>query len=145
MKVVIQRVTQAQVKAKKKVVGRIGPGFLVFLGMSRQDKAEKIPWLAKKVAQLRVMSDKQGKMNQSLTQVAGQVLVVSQFTLYADCQRGNRPSFSKAASSGKAEKLYNLFIKELQSYGLVVKSGVFGETMEVRLINDGPATFVIEN
>jgi D-tyrosyl-tRNA(Tyr) deacylase len=145
MKVIIQRVTQAQVKAKNKVVGRIGSGFLVFLGLSRQDKAEKIPWVAKKVVQLRIMSDPQGKMNKSLAEVGGQILVVSQFTLYADCQQGNRPSFTQAASPRKAEELYNLFIKELQSYGLVVRSGVFGAVMQVSLVNDGPVTIILEN
>lgn len=144
MKVLIQRVTQAQIKVKKKIVGQIGPGFLVFLGIGQKDNAEKIPWLAKKVAQLRIMSDKQGKMNKSLADVKGEILVVSQFTLYADCSQGNRPSFVKAAAP-KAEELYNLFIKELKSYGLPIKSGVFGALMEINLTNDGPVTIIIDH
>jgi len=145
MKVVVQRVSQAQVKVKNKVVSQIGPGFLVFLGVAEDDTEKKIHWLARKTAQLRILRDKQGKMNQSLLEVGGEVLVVSQFTLYGDCKKGNRPSFVQAAKPKKAERFYHLFIENLKSFGLIVKSGIFRAMMEVELINDGPVTIIISN
>jgi len=144
MKAVIQRVKKGQVSIDNKVVGRIGRGFLVFLGITEGDTEKKANWLAKKVANLRIMADEEGKMNLSLKEAGGQLLVVSQFTLYADCRKGNRPSFIKAAEPEKAEELYNLFIKKIKSLSLEVKTGVFGAMMAVELVNDGPVTLVIE-
>jgi D-tyrosyl-tRNA(Tyr) deacylase len=145
MKAVIQRVKKAKVIVKQKTVSQIDSGFLVFLGVAQDDTEEKLNWLVKKVAQLRIMSDEQGKMNRSLADVGGQVLVVSQFTLYGDCRKGNRPSFVQAAKPKKAERFYHLFIKGLESFGLRVKAGVFREMMGVELINDGPVTIIISN
>lgn len=145
MKAVIQRVKKAKVFVKGKVISQIGSGFLVFLGISRDDTFKQVDWLAKKIVNLRIMSDEADKMNKSLKEIKGQLLVVSQFTLYGDCRKGNRPSFIKAAEPIKAEEFYNLFIDKARELGVEVKSGVFGAMMEIELINDGPVTIIIEN
>jgi len=144
MKTVIQRVKQAQVKVKGKIVSKIDRGLLVFLAIKKDDDQKKLDWMAEKVANLRIFSDPQGKMNLSVKDVKGKVLVVSQFTLYGDCQKGRRPSFTKAAEPKKAEEFYNLFIKKLKAFDLEVKEGVFGTMMAVELVNDGPVTIIIE-
>lgn len=144
MKVVIQRVKKAQVKTAKKIISKIGKGLLVFLGIKNDDKEENIDWLVEKIINLRIFSDKDDKMNLSVKNIGGEILVVSQFTLYGDCQKGRRPSFIEAAEPVKAQKIYDLFVKKLKKYGLVVKEGVFGAMMEVELINDGPVTMIIE-
>lgn len=144
MRAVIQRVKKAQVKIKEKIVSKIGRGLLVFLAIRDDDTEEKLDWLAEKVANLRIMADEQDKMNLSVLETKGEILVVSQFTLYGDCQKGRRPSFVKAAEPKKAQEFYNLFIKKLKNYGLRVKEGIFGARMQVELINDGPVTIIIE-
>jgi len=144
MKTVIQRVKKAKVIVDKKVVSQINSGFLVFLGIGQDDTEKQADWLAKKIVNLRVLSDESNKMNKSLKEVGGELLVVSQFTLYGDVRAGNRPSFIKAADVQKAEKLYNLFIDKAKSLGVKVKSGVFRAMMEIELVNDGPVTIIID-
>ncbi len=145
MKAVIQRVTSASVVIDKKTHAEIEKGYLILLGVKQGDTQKDLKWLAKKIAKLRVMSDKKDKMNLSLNKVNGEALIVSQFTLYGDCSKGNRPSFIKAAEPEIAKKLYEQFITELKKYVKVVKSGKFGAYMDVNLINDGPVTIIIES
>jgi D-tyrosyl-tRNA(Tyr) deacylase len=144
MKLVIQRVKEASASINGKIIGKINKGFLVLLGISQEDTEEKIDWLVKKLINLRIMADKDGKMNLKLADVGGEILVVSQFTLFADCKKGNRPSFIAAASPEKAEKLYNLFIKKLKEEKAKIKTGEFGAMMQISLINDGPVTIILE-
>lgn len=143
MRAVIQRVKKARVLVKNKLVSQINSGFLVFLGIAQDDTEKELDWLVKKIVNLRIMSDKQGKMNKSLKEAGGEMLLVSQFTLYGDCTKGNRPSFVKAAEPKKAERFYNLFITKAKSLGVEVKSGIFKAMMEVELVNDGPVTIMI--
>lgn len=145
MKAVVQRVKYAKVLVDQKVISQIDKGFLVLLGIEESDTVQKLNWITNKVANLRIMADANNKMNKSLKEVKGEILVVSQFTLYGDCAKGNRPSFIKAAKPEKAKKLYELFISKLQAFGLKVKSGIFKAYMGIELINDGPVTIVIEN
>jgi len=144
MKAVIQRVKQAKVIVDKKLISQINKGFLVFLGIKTTDSQKQVEKLAQKIAKLRIMSDKKGKMNKSLKETQGQILVVSQFTLYADCSKGNRPSFIKAAKPIKAKELYDLFIEKIKNSGIIVKTGVFGVLSAIELINDGPVTIIID-
>jgi len=144
MKAVIQRVKEAGVEIGGREVSEIGPGFLVLLGLGENDNQEKAKALAKKIANLRIMSDKAQKMNLSLLDTQGEVLVVSQFTLLANSSRGNRPSFIGAANPDLARELYEFFVNELRTKGLVVKTGQFGAMMDVSLINDGPVTIILE-
>ncbi|HUV46505.1 MAG TPA: D-aminoacyl-tRNA deacylase [Candidatus Bathyarchaeia archaeon] len=145
MKAVVQRVKKAQVSVENKIVSRIGSGFLVFLGVVGTDTETDVDWLAKKISCLRIMADEKAKMNLSLKQVGGEILVVSQFTLCADLRSGNRPSFIMAAPAEKGEKLYNLFIEKLRSLGFKVMSGVFRKKMDVELVNDGPVTILLDS
>ena len=145
MRAVVQRVSQASVRVGECTVAQIGRGFLILLGVHRQDTEEDAAYLARKISQLRIMADAQDKMNLSLNQVGGEVLVVSQFTLYADTRRGNRPSFVQAAPPAKAQKLYELFCQHLQAAGLAVQTGRFGAMMKVSLVNDGPVTLIIDS
>lgn len=144
MKAVVQRVKKAKVSVNNKIISQIGRGFLVFLGIAQNDTEKQVDWLANKIVNLRIMSDEKGKMNKSLKETNGQLLIVSQFTLYGDCRKGNRPSFTQAADPVKAEKLYNLFIKKVKSLEVKVKSGIFGAMMEIELINDGPVTIIVD-
>ncbi len=144
MKVVIQRVKKAAVVINDKIYSQINAGFLILIGISKNDTEKQAEWLAQKIANLRIMADKQDKMNLSIQEVKAEILVVSQFTLLANCLGGNRPSFIEAAKPDKAKKLYEFFINKLKSYGLVVKTGLFGSLMEVNLVNDGPVTIVLE-
>ena len=143
MKAVVQRVKKAQVFIKNKLYSETGKGFLVFLGIGVNDTEKEVDWLAKKITNLRIMSDEDNKMNKSLKETGGQMLIVSQFTLYGDCRKGMRPSFIKAASPEKGERFYNLFCEKVKSYGLETKSGKFGAMMDIKLINDGPVTIII--
>lgn len=143
MILVIQRVSQAQVEVEEKVVGKIGRGLLVLLGAEKGDDGSRAEDAARKVAGLRVFEDEQGKMNKDLSQVAGSVLVVSQFTLAADLSRGRRPGFDRALEPVAAQSLYETFGKELERLGVPVQRGVFGAMMRVSLVNEGPATFVL--
>ena len=144
MKIVIQRVTNAQVEVDKKVVGKIGKGFLVLLGVTHEDTKENADYLVKKLCKLRVFSDENDKMNLSLKDVNGELLIVSQFTQYGNCNDGNRPSFIEAARPEEAIPLYNYFCDECVKRGFDVQKGVFGADMKVQLLNDGPVTIVIE-
>ena len=144
VRVVIQRVAEAQVSVASEIVGKIGPGMCVFVGIGRSDSEAKASALADKIRSLRVFEDDQGKMNRSLADMQGAMLVVSQFTLYADCKKGNRPSFTAAAPPAEAQILYDLFVERLRSSGLNVTTGRFQAKMSVSLVNDGPVTFILE-
>ena len=144
MRAVLQRVTQARVDIAGKTVGQIDQGFLVLLGVCAQDYAQDMEILAKKTAELRVFADENGKMNRSLLDIEGQVLVVSQFTLYADTSHGRRPSFLEAAPPDQAIPLYEGFCTCLQEKGIVVRKGIFGADMQVSLCNDGPVTIILD-
>ncbi len=144
MRAVIQRVTEARVIVDGKVVGAIGPGLCVLLGVGKDDGESNAATLAEKIKNLRIFDDSQGKMNRSVNDTHGGILVVSQFTLYGDCRKGNRPSFTDAAPPVQAERLYDFFSRRLQDAGLSVANGQFQARMEVALVNDGPVTFVLE-
>lgn len=144
MKVVLQRVKQAEVKINNQLIAHIDKGLLCFIGIHINDNEKKCAELAKKIYNLRIFEDDAGKMNLALSQVTGEILVVSQFTLYANTQNGNRPSFSEAMDSKNAKILYEKFINELKTYGCKTVSGQFGSKMEVSLINDGPVTIIME-
>jgi D-tyrosyl-tRNA(Tyr) deacylase len=145
MRAVIQRVKTARVEVDGRTVGEIGPGLLIFLGVGEGDSEEDSDYLAKKIAHLRIFSDDQSLMNLSLMEVGGKALVVSQFTLWADCRKGRRPSFTRAARPEKAKQLYHHFIGVLRENGLQVATGEFQEMMEVHLINDGPVTLLLDS
>lgn len=144
MKLVIQRVKNASVEVEEKIVGKIEKGFLVLIGVKAGDTKEQADYLVKKVCNLRVFTDENDKMNLSLKDVEGQLLIVSQFTLYGNCDNGNRPSFIEAARPEEAIPLYNYFCDECAKRGFDVQKGVFGADMKVQLLNDGPVTIVIE-
>jgi D-aminoacyl-tRNA deacylase len=146
MKALIQRVCSASVSVGDECVAEINTGVLVLLGISQTDTFEEAAWLALKVANLRIFSDAEGKMNLSLSDTGGEALVVSQFTLYGDARKGNRPSYIQAARSEQAEPLYECFVAELQKHlSTAVQTGVFGADMQVSLINNGPVTIIIES
>ena len=144
MKLVVQRVKEAKVEVDEKMVGKINKGFLVLIGITHEDEKEQADYLVKKLCNLRVFEDKNGKMNLSLKDVKGELLIVSQFTLYADCSNGNRPSFTNVARPEKANELYEYFCKECEKNDIKVEKGIFGADMKVSLINDGPVTIIIE-
>ncbi len=145
MKAVIQRVSEAKVTVDGKITGQIGKGFLVLLGVMNEDSEKETELLAKKVAEIRIFTDENDKMNLSLSQVDGEVLAVSQFTLCADIRKGRRPSFIPSAPPEKANRLYELFCDELIKNGVRnVEKGIFGADMKVSLLNDGPVTIVMD-
>ena len=146
MRVLIQRVTEASVTIEGNVKSAIGPGLLVLLGIENEDAVEDIDWLCKKIIQLRIFSDEEGKMNLSVLDTQGQILVISQFTLHASTKKGNRPSYIKAARLEVAIPLYEQFIDRLSiALGQPVGTGEFGADMKVRLLNDGPVTIWIDS
>jgi D-tyrosyl-tRNA(Tyr) deacylase len=145
VKLVLQRVKQAQVSVEGKQVGAIGAGLLVFLCIEKGDDEKLAEHYASKVVDLRIFGDEQGKMNRSLREVAGEVLLISQFTLAADAEKGRRPSFDRAAPPETADRLYRYFTSKLQDLGVTVATGVFQAFMEVALINDGPVTILLGN
>ncbi|MCI9183312.1 MAG: D-tyrosyl-tRNA(Tyr) deacylase [Lachnospiraceae bacterium] len=144
MKIVLQRVAHASVRVDGVVVGRIGKGFLIFLGVAETDTEAVAARLADKACKLRIFEDEGGKTNLSLADVGGEVLVVSQFTLYADCRKGNRPSFVGAGKPEKANCLYEYFAECCRRHVTKVEQGVFGANMKVELLNDGPFTLLLE-
>ena len=145
MKLVIQRVKNAKVEVDGKVTGKIEQGFLVLLGVTHDDTKEKADYLVKKLCNLRVFEDENGKMNLDIKKINGKLLIVSQFTLYANCKDGNRPSFIEAAKPEIANELYEYFCKKCQEKEIEVQTGIFGADMQVSLTNDGPVTIILEN
>lgn len=144
MKLVIQRVTNASVTVENNVVGKIEKGFLVLLGVGPEDTTAEADYLVQKLIKLRVFKDENDKMNLSIKDIEGELLIVSQFTLYADCSGGNRPSFTNAAKPEKANELYEYFIKKCKEENIKVEHGIFGADMKVELLNDGPVTILLE-
>ncbi len=145
MRAVLQRARWGRVRVGGAIVGEIGPGLVVLVGVRRGDTPEDAAYLAKKTANLRIFADESGKMNRSVKEVGGEVLAVSQFTLYAETRKGNRPSFTEAADPTLGRKLYELYVELLLKEGLHVESGVFGAMMEVELLNDGPVTILLDS
>ena len=144
MRIVLQRVKEAYVAVDGAEVARIGQGFLLLVGIGRSDTEEALFFWARKIPELRVFPDSEGKLNLSLRDVGGEILCVSQFTLYGDCRKGRRPSFSSAAPGPEAKRLFQQFVELLSQQGVPVKTGVFGAKMEVGLVNDGPVTLILE-
>jgi D-tyrosyl-tRNA(Tyr) deacylase len=145
MRAVVQRVSRAKVSVDSKVVGEIGPGLLVLLAAAHGDGTEQVRWMADKITGLRIFGDADGKMNLSLAEVNGEMLVVSQFTLYGDCSKGKRPSFTGSAPPDQAVALYRDFIDAVRTRGIKVEEGVFGAMMDVELVNDGPVTLIVDS
>ncbi len=144
MKAVVQRVKQTELRVDGELISQIPFGLTVFLGVKTGDSEKQADYIAKKIAGLRIFEDEQGKMNLSVKEVGGEVLLVSQFTLYGDTSRGNRPSFTLAERPERAEPLYEYAVKQLASYGIPVKKGVFGADMQISQRNDGPVTVLLE-
>ena len=144
MKALLQRVKKSSVRVNSKIVGQIENGFMILFGVEEGDDKSKAEYLASKIANLRVFDDENGKMNLSILDVKGEILVVSQFTLLADISKGNRPSFIKAAKPDMANEMYEFFVGLLRQKGIKVETGVFQAVMEVEIINDGPVTFMLE-
>jgi len=145
VKVVVQRSKEAKVVIEGETVGSIESGLVLLVGMTHEDTEADVKWMADKVANLRIFEDESGKMNHSISDIGGQVLSVSQFTLYGDCRKGRRPNFMAAARPEQAEQLYDLFNETLRSLGLIVETGRFGAMMDVELINSGPVTLILES
>lgn len=144
MRVILQRVNYANVSVAKKTIGNINKGLLVLLGIEEQDTEQDVLWLSNKIIGLRIFSDEKGKMNYSIKDIEGEVLVVSQFTLFASTKKGNRPSFTKSAKLSTAIPLYENFISQMKKSGLKVETGEFGADMQIELVNDGPVTLQID-
>jgi D-tyrosyl-tRNA(Tyr) deacylase len=144
MKAVIQRVTSASVAVDDKIVGQIGQGIMILLGVEKGDDETKADWLAEKIVNLRMFSDDDGKMNLSVQDIGGALLVVSQFTLAGNCCKGKRPSFDTAAPADEGKRLYEHFVTVAKRTGLPVETGIFQADMQVSLVNDGPVTFILE-
>jgi len=145
MRALIQRVTQAKVVVERKETGKIGHGFLILVGAGKDDTQADARRLAEKTVNLRVFEDTEGKMNRSLLEVDGEALVVSQFTLYADCRKGRRPSFTGAAPPAEGERLYLEYVRNIKEYGVKVATGIFGARMQVEMVNDGPVTIWLDS
>lgn len=145
MRVVLQRALDASVEIGGTVAGRIEKGFLLLVGIGREDSEEDADYLVRKISGMRVFEDEEGKMNLSLLDISGQILSVSQFTLYADTRKGNRPGFAHAAPPERAERLYQYFNRKLEESGIEVQTGVFGADMKVSFVNDGPVTILLDS
>ena len=145
MRVVVQRTSRAECRVDGIVTGKIDKGFMVLVGFTLGDTIDDINLLAKKVVGLRIFEDENGKINKNLADVNGAMLVISQFTLYADCKKGNRPSFTKAMPFSEANNMYLTFCDVLRSYGIVVETGSFGADMKIDFINDGPVTILLDS
>ena len=144
MKILVQKVLSASVSVNNQKVSEIAKGFLLFIGIEKNDTTEQADFLARKIANLRIFEDENNKMNLSIQDVKGEILAVSQFTLTADLNRGNRPGFETAARPDEAKYLYEYLVQQLQGYGLSLKTGIFQADMKVALINDGPCTFCLQ-
>lgn len=144
MRIVIQRVLEAKVEVEGRCTGKIGKGFLILLGIGQDDDEKIADRYIDKILKLRIFADENGKTNLSINDVRGEILVVSQFTLYADCRKGNRPEFLKAAGAKKAEELYNYFLEQIRARLGKVEHGEFGADMKVSLVNDGPFTIILD-
>ena len=146
MRAILQRVLKSSVEVEGKIVGQINKGFNILLGITHEDTEKEINWLVNKIVNLRIFSDVDGKMNLSLKDVGGEILLISQFTLYADCKKsGNRPSFSDAAKPDIAVSLYEYFVNECKKQVPIVQTGIFGADMKVTLLNDGPVTIIMDS
>ncbi len=145
MRAVVQRVSSGSVTVDEKIVGSIGKGFVVLLGVSEKDTEEDMLYMTDKIINLRIFEDEDGKMNLSLLDIKGELLVVSQFTLYGDCRKGRRPNFMSAARPEKAEELYNAFVKKCGEMGVKTETGTFQADMKVRIENDGPVTVIVDS
>jgi D-aminoacyl-tRNA deacylase len=145
MRAVVQRVRESSVEVEQEIVARIGKGLLVLLGVANQDRSQDAEFLAHKIAHLRIFEDQNGKLNRSLIEVGGEMLVVSQFTLLADCRKGRRPSFVDAAAPDQATELYQCFVEHVAQLGIPVQTGRFRAVMQVALVNDGPVTLILES
>lgn len=143
MRVIIQRVTEASVTVNQKIINKINQGYLIFVGFNKNDTKEKIPWLSNKILTLRIFSDEKNLMNRNIIDVQGEILIISQFTLYANVNNGKRPSFDQALNSQEAKILYDLFIASLNQQ-ITTKAGVFGADMKINSINNGPVTIIID-
>ena len=145
MRAVIQRIKESSVKTENQIIGRTGFGLLVLLGVANGDSSSDADYLANKITNLRIFEDDKGKMNRSLLELGGEMMVVSQFTLLGDCRKGRRPSFMQAAEPNLATELYEYFVNRVRGLGIAVRTGRFGAMMEVALINDGPVTLILES
>ncbi|HHY77066.1 MAG TPA: D-tyrosyl-tRNA(Tyr) deacylase [Clostridiales bacterium] len=145
MRAVVQRVKKSHVETDNKIVGEIGKGLMVLLGISEDDKIEDVEYMVEKIVNLRIFEDDENKLNLSLLDVGGEILVVSQFTLYGDCRKGRRPSFVRAARPEKAQELYDLFISKLKEKNIKTESGIFQADMTVHIENDGPVTLIVDS
>lgn len=144
MKIVVQRVSSSSVSVGGEIVGKINQGLLILLGITHTDTEQNADWLVNKIINMRIFSDLEDKLNLSLKDIAGSILVISQFTLYAEAEKGNRPSFTSAARPEIAKSLYEYFIDKLKLNNILVESGIFGADMQIELINDGPITIILE-
>ena len=145
MRVVLQRVSHASVTVEEKIIGKIQRGFLLLVGVTHDDAMEDMEYLVRKIVQMRIFEDEEGKLNRSIQDIGGEILSVSQFTLYADTKKGNRPSFSKAAPGDVALKMFEQFNGLLRDTGIPVETGQFGADMKVELLNDGPVTILLDS
>ncbi|OLO26198.1 D-tyrosyl-tRNA(Tyr) deacylase [Alkalihalophilus pseudofirmus] len=145
MKVVLQRVSEASVKVNEEVVGKINSGLMLLVGITHEDTIEDVKYLSDKIVNLRIFEDEEDKLNLSLLDVGGQILSISQFTLYGDCRKGRRPNFMGAAKPDIAEPLYETFNEQLRQKGVQVETGIFGAMMDVQLINHGPVTLILDS
>ena len=145
MRAIVQRALEASCVVDGKIVGSIDKGFMILVGFTHTDTLEEIKLLSRKIAGLRVFEDECGKLNKGIKDIGGSILAISQFTLYADCKRGNRPSFTEAMYFEKANDMFNIFVEELRQYDINVSTGVFGADMKIKFTNEGPVTIILDN